>query len=199
MRYQELAIRLGEARAFLSPGKDRKPDRKLAFLYGVTSVIQFLQRTKFFAGNGLEESLVNLLYELQTVANGLPSQDFAVKPGARGRGVFYRAFQMDCSLLLESYIAAGLAVGDACSRIVRIMKKPVSPRTIQDWRFDLSSESNGSPEAQRFRQLRDEFSRIILGVREIDAWASRLRVQYATLEVKGQMNRTTKTRIITTR
>lgn len=187
-RYQELAVGLSEARALLYPGEGRKSDRKLAFLHGVASAIQFLQGTKYFLDQGLEEPLTELLYELQTVASGLPSMDFAVKPGKRGRGIRHQAFQMNCALLLESYMAASLRVEEASARVVRLMKTNISPRTIEDWRTDLCNVNIKGEAGERFRSLKREFARVRLPVQDIDVWASRLQLKFADLQTSAQKN-----------
>ena len=187
-RYQELAIGLLEARAFLYPGQDRKPDRKLAFLHGVASVVQFLQRTSFFLEQQAEEPLTQLLFELQTVAMNIPSHDFVSKPGARRKGVRYRDFQMNCALLLESYIAAGLKVEEASARVVRLMKTNIAPRTIEDWRTDFSNVKNEDEFGRRFRELKEEFTRTKPTLDDVDHWVRRLQLRFADLPTSAQKN-----------
>jgi hypothetical protein len=194
-RYQKLADDLALARVFLAPGESGKPNRKLAFLCGVGAVVEFLQGDRFFTDNELELPLIQLMFELHTVDLGIPSEDFAVKPGGRGTGTRYRAFQMSCALLLNTYISAGVSMDEACSRIVRIMNKKMAPGTVKDWRVDFSNIKNQTDAAKSFRSLRDEWSDKKFADAQIDLIAHRVKAQFADLELKGHQNRVTKTRI----
>jgi hypothetical protein len=133
----------------------------------------------------VDEPLVQLLFELQTVVNGLPSEDFTVKPGVRGKGIRIQAFQMYCALLLDRYMAAGLTVEEASTRVARFMKTDVSPRTIEDWRNDLSNVERKGAAGELFRSQRNDIAHIGFTVEAIDAAANRLQQKFAGLNTNA--------------
>jgi hypothetical protein len=194
-RLKRLAEGLAEARAILESAEVKSSGRRLAFVYSTASLVEFIQSLSFFTGQGLEKPLVELFLELQDVALGIPSDDFAVKPGKRKRGLRLKSFQLQCALLLESYMQAGVPRKEAGERIARLLTGfTVAPGTIEYWRQELSDSSGSTGEGKRFAELRADFSKIKFSEKKLDESAKRIAANYSGLRTGSQANRVSKKR-----